>query len=253
MPRKCLFCPNPVDSAEHLWSDWILEDLKPVAPIHIKFGKTFAKWVDDPEVRIKCVCQKCNNGWMSAMESENKPHMLAMMNDKPTLLLPTQQKLLTRWAILKSMILDGSSPQRRPIPFYTECERTGMEPPSRALPVNTLTWIGRLEVKAFHAGLTNTFGGINGIPKAFQGCVVTIIVGHLVIQVLTVHVLPMFATNRIRPVDKPGAWDVDLLEIWPVFGEKSWPPIVSFVLKGRTPHHIAHLINRWKIGEDITQ
>src|ERR1700736_3832407 len=89
---------------------------------------------------------------------------------------------------------------------------------------NTLTWIGRLEVKAFHAGLTNTFGGINGIPKAFQGCVVTIIVGHLVIQVLTMHVLPMFATNRIRPVDKPGAWDVDLLEIWPVFGEKCWPP-----------------------------
>jgi len=253
MPRKCLFCPNPVDSAEHLWSDWILEDLKPVEPIHIKFGKTFAKWVDDPEVRIKCVCQKCNNGWMSAIESENKPHMLAMMNDKPTLLLPTQQKLFTRWAILKSMILDGSFPQRRPIPFYTECERTGMKPLSRALPVNTLTWIGRLEVKAFHAGLTNTFGEINGIPKAFQGCVVTIIVGHLVIQVLTMHVLPMFATNRIRPVDKPGAWDVDLLEIWPVFGEKSWPPRISFVLKGRTPHHIAHLINRWKIGEDITK
>jgi len=163
MPRKCLFCPNPVDSAEHLWSDWILEDLKPVEPIHIKFGKTFAKWVDDPEVRIKCVCQKCNNGWMSAI------------------------------------------------------------------------------------------GGINGITKGFQGCVVTIIVGHLVIQVLTMHVLPMFATNRIRPVDKPGAWDVDLLEIWPVFGEKRWPPRLSFVAKGRTPHHIAHLINRWKIGEDITK
>ena len=128
-----------------------------------------------------------------------------------------------------------------------------MKPSSHALPVNTLTWIGRLEVKALHAGLTNTFGGINGIPKAFQGCVVTIIVGHLVIQVLTMHVLPMFATNRIRPVDKPGAWDVDLLEIWPVFGEKSWPPRISFVLKGRTPHHIAHLINRWKIGEDITK
>jgi len=41
--------------------------------------------------------------------------------------------------------------------------------------------------------------------------------------------------------------------IWPVFGEKCWPPKVSFVLKGRTPHHIAHLINRWKIGEDITK
>jgi hypothetical protein len=95
--------------------------------------------------------------------------------------------------------------------------------------------------------------GINGIPKAFQGCVVTIIVGHLVIQVLTMHVLPMFAMNRIRPIDKPGAWDVDLLEIWPAFGEKRWRPKVSFVLNGTTPYHIGHLINRWKIGEDITK
>jgi hypothetical protein len=111
--------------------------------------------------------------------------------------------------------------------------------------------VGNPEVN--DAGLTNTFGGINGIPKTFQGCVVTIIVGRLVIQVLTMHVLPTFATNRIRPVDKSGEWDIDLLEIWPVFGEKCWPPNVSFVLKGTTPHHIAHLINRWKIGEDITK
>jgi hypothetical protein len=63
----------------------------------------------------------------------------------------------------------------------------------------------------------------------------------------------MFATTRIRPVEKPGVWDADLLEIWPVFGEKCWSPKVSFVLKGTTPFHIAHLINRWKIGEDITK
>lgn len=253
MPRKCLFCPNPADSVEHVWSDWILQDLKPAKPIRIRFGKTFDKWVDNPELRMKCVCQECNSGWMSTIESENKPHMLSLMNDNPTLLPPTQQKLLTRWAILKSMILDGSSPQRRPVPFYTECERTGMKPPLRALPINTFTWIGRLEVKAFHAGLTNTFGAINGIPQAFQGCVVTIIVGHLVIQVLTMHFMAMFATSRLRPEDKPEEWDVDLSEIWPVFGEKCWPPKVSFVLNGTTPHHIGHLINRWKIGEDITK
>src|SRR5579864_5161898 len=138
MSRKCLFCPNPVDSAEHLWSDWILEDLKPVEPIHIKFGKTFAKWVDDPEVRIRCVCQRCNNGWMSSIESENKPHMLAMMNDKSTLLAPTQQKLLTLWAILKAMVLDGSS-RSLCSHVYTASERGAMKPPSRSLPVGTIT------------------------------------------------------------------------------------------------------------------
>jgi len=187
---------------------------------------------------------------MSDIENENKPHMLAMMNDKPTVLEPKQQKLLTRWAILKAMVLDGSSKSR--IPFFSESERIGMKPPSRSIPVGTLAWIGRLSVKTFHAGLTDTFGKIGNVPKAFHCCVVTIIVGHLAIQVVTMHVLPMFATMRIRPVDNPGAWDVNLLDIWPVFGEKCWPPRFSFALKGPT-HHIAGLINRWKIGTDITK
>src|SRR5262249_52946778 len=39
MPRKCLFCPNPVDSAEHLWSDWILEDLNLSSPYTLSSEK----------------------------------------------------------------------------------------------------------------------------------------------------------------------------------------------------------------------
>lgn len=209
-----------------------------------------SKWVDNPEVRVRGVCQNCNNGWMSDIENENKPHMLAMMNDRRTVLHPTQQKLLTRWAILKAIVIDGSSKRRTP--FYSESERSGMKPPLRSLPVNTLTWIGRLSVKAFHAGLTDTFGEINNIPKSFRCCVTTIIVGHLVIQVATMHVIAPFATFRTHPTVKPGASDVNLLDIWPVFGDKSWPPRFSFGLKGMT-HHIAQLINRWKIGEDITK
>lgn len=249
--KQCLFCPRTVDSAEHVWSDWILKDLKPVEPIHIKIGKTMSKWVDSPEVRVKCVCQKCNNGWMSDIENENKPHMLVMMNDAPIILGPGQQKLLTRWAVLKAMVLDGSSPKRR-IKFYSESERSSMKPPSRSIPVGTLAWIGRLSVKGFHAGLTDTFGQIGDIPKAFHGCVTTIVVGHLAIQVVTVHVLPMFATTRVHPVCKHGAWDINLLDIWPVFGQRRWPPSFSFELKGTT-HHIAGLINRWKIGIDATK
>lgn len=250
MSKQCLFCTNPADSAEHIWSDWILRDLKPVQPVQVKIGKFINKLVKDPEVVMRCVCQKCNNGWMSDIESENMPHMLAMMNDKPTLLTPIQQKHLVRWATLKAMVVDGSSKKR--IPFYSKSERLGMKPPSRCLPVGTLTWIGRLSVKAFHVGLTDSFGVIDNIPKAFHGCVTTIIVGHLVIQVLTTHVLPMFATMGLRPNCNAGAWDVNLLEIWPVFGEKHWPPSSAFTLDG-TIHHIGGLINRYKIGEDITK
>lgn len=249
--RQCLFCQNPANTAEDIWSTWILKDLKPVQPIRYTLGKTFAKWIEKPEVRIKAVCHTCNNGWMSNIEGENKPHMLAMMNDKPTVLTPEQQKLLARWAILKAMVIEGGSPKKR-TPFYSARERLDMKPPLRSLPIGTLTWIGRLSVKAFHVGVTDTFGEINNIPKAFHGCVTTIIVGHLVIQVMTMHVLAPFATMRLRPEGNPGAWDINLLEIWPVFGDKAWPPPFSFELKG-TVHHIGALVNRYKRGENITK
>ena len=158
MAKQCLFCPRPVDSAEHLWSEWILDDLKPTQPIHIKIGKTKAKWVHNPEVRIKCVCQNCNSSWMSDLENENEPHILAMMHGNSTILKPAQQRSLARWSILKAMVIDGSSPKR--IPFYSSSERIDMKPPSSFIPVGTIAWIGRLSVKAFHAGLTDTFGEI---------------------------------------------------------------------------------------------
>jgi hypothetical protein len=184
---------------------------------------------------------------MNGLETANEPHIRAMMHDKPIVLGPTQQKLLTRWAILKAMVLDGSSKRR--IPFYRQCERNRIKPPSSCVPVGSVAWIGQLSVEGFHAGLTDTFGQINNVPKAFHSCVTTLIVGHLAIQVLTTHVLPMFSVHPIRPNCKPGAWDVNLLNIWPVFGNADWPPPVSFTLKG--DDSIGALVNRWKIGTDI--
>jgi hypothetical protein len=248
MADQCLFCPRPVDSAEHIWSDWILKDLKPAQPIHIRIARSTNKWVDNPEVRIKAVCQKCNNDWMNDLETANEPHIRASIHDKSIVLGPAQQKLLTRWAILKAMVLDGSSKRR--IPFYSQRERSGIKPPSSCVPVGSSAWIGRLSDKAFHAGLTDTFGDINNVPKAFHGCITTLIVGHLAVQVLTMHVLPMFAVYPSLPNCRPGPWDLNLLNIWPVFGNANWPPLLTFTLKGADS--IGALVNRWKVGTDIT-
>jgi len=252
MAKKCIFCPQPANSAEDIWSSWILEELKPSQPIRITRGKIKSEWIDDPRVRVKCVCKKCNNEWMSDIENENKPHMLPMINGKPAVLEPKKQKLLTRWAILKAMVIDGSSKSRKP--FYDESDRANIKPPLRAIPVGTLTWTGRLAVKSFHVGVFDTYGEIGNVPKAFHACNTIIIVGHLVIQVLTMRVLPMFATGRqVNARCNPGAWNVNLLDIWPALGDKAWPPAFSFTLKGPREHHIGSLIHRWRIGEDITK
>lgn len=247
MPRKCLFCENPVDSAEHVWSDWILKDLKPAEPIRRQIGRHTDVYTDDPEVLVRCVCQRCNNGWMSDIENENKPQISAMMRDHPVVLEPLQQKSLTRWAILKAMIIEATNRQRPH--FFSEFEKTSLKPPTSALPAASLVWIARFSNIGFHAGGTDIWAAIDGIPKAMHGSVTNIVVGHLAIQVLTPHVPPMF-TSRARDVEsRPGEWERNLVNIWPVFGAVHWPPSLSFTLQG--PDSIGALINRWKLGQNI--
>lgn len=169
------------------------------------------------------------------------------MHDEPIVLIPTQQKLLARWAVLKAMLIEATN--RKRTPFYGEAERVGLKPPSAVLPAETFVWTGRFSRSGCHAGGTDIWNQINKIPKALHGCLTTIIVGHLAIQVLTTHVFAMFAASRPSLECNAGAWDVNLLDIWPVFGARKWPPPVTFTLKG--PNSIATLINKWKVGEDI--
>lgn len=247
MSRQCLFCPQPADSKEHLWSDWILKELKPTEPIRFTLGKTKIKWIDNPEVLIKCVCYKCNNTWMNNIETENKLHMLPMLRGLPITLESLQQKSLARWAILKAMVLEAADRQR--VPFYGQDERRDLKPPSLAIPVGTYVWVGRLSKLGYHTGSTGIFRPLENVPKAIHGLVTTIIVGHLAIQVLTLHVPPMFANSVIAIEDNPWKWDVSLLDIWPVFGAVRWPPPVSFTLTW--PNSIGRLVFRWKVGTDI--
>src|SRR5581483_12167985 len=129
MARQCIFCPRPADSKEHLWSGWILEVFKSrpelQQPIRFSKGKTTARWIDNPEVLISCVCQSCNNGWMSDLEIQNRPQMLPMLLDQRTTLGPQQQKSLARWAILKGMVLEAANRERDS--FYNNEERSAFK------------------------------------------------------------------------------------------------------------------------------
>lgn len=248
MARQCLFCSNPVNSREHIWSDWILEDLKSARPIHIRIGRHTDVWTGNPEILVNCVCRKCNSGWMSDLENGNKPHIRPMMHDETIILKPSQQKLLARWAVLKAMVIEAA--HRKRTPFYSESERVGLKPPSPFLPVGTSVWIGRFSNEGFHAGGTDIWRQEDEVPKAVHGCVTTIVVGHLVIQVLTAHVLARFANRIINVEGKPGAWDVNLLGIWPIFDALQWPPRLSFDTT-HGPNSISRLIEKWKVGINI--
>src|SRR5579863_2271146 len=195
--RRCLFCTNPVNSAEHIWSDWILKELKSAMPVRITVGRT-AAWAASPEVKVEAVCSDCNSGWMSRIEEANKLHIRAMMRDDPCGLTKRDQEKMARWSVLKAMVLDSCNLTREP--FYSEAERVNLKNLS-TIPTRTLVWLGRFDGKSlnttsFHAGGTDIWRHIQEVPKAGRGCITTIIVGYLVIQVLSFHTIRQFASQH---------------------------------------------------------
>ena len=148
--------------------------------------------------------------------------------------------------MLKAMVVDSIKPDRQP--FYTQSERTELKDHA-TLPSRTFVWLGRLSRKAYHASGTDIWGEIENIPKSSHGNVTTIIVGHLLVQILALHVTEQFASQPVEIGCKPGNWTVNLLDIWPTVGLLRWPPSVSFTFEGADS--IVTVFNKWKIGEDV--
>jgi hypothetical protein len=79
--RECAFCPSPAKiSGEHLWSDW-MNALFPKGNVtfqKVEFDGSVSKSWPAKELNLKAnvVCKKCNETWMSAIESDYaKPAM----------------------------------------------------------------------------------------------------------------------------------------------------------------------------------
>lgn len=172
---------------------------------------------------------------MSGLEEANKLAIRAMMNDDPHYLTKRDQDKLARWAVLKAMVIDSCNENRQL--FYRPAERIELRTHSK-IPSRTLVWLGRFSTKAFHAGGTDTWGQIDETPKASHGCVATFVVGHFVVQVLSLHVLSQFASQNVRIGCRMGDWKSNLLDIWPTVGPLRWPPNASFTFQ-KGPSNIA--------------
>ena len=207
--------------------------------------------VNNPEQTVDTVCHTCNNTWMSRLEEKNIPTLKAMVDNKPVEIDPGRQRLLRAWAVKTAMINDSTKVRNGIQMFYTAEERTAMRE-SYAIPDRTRIWIGQLD--GSHLGIHGTdFTITNGAGVRFgEGSVVTIYMGHFVVQVVTEHIKPEFGRSDIPVVNpKSGDWDRKLIEIWPKMSKKvQWPPQAPFTNGGHDG--IAYLMDRWRMGTAVT-
>lgn len=187
---------------------------------------------------------------MSALESENIPIIGRLMQNIATPLDAAQQKSLALWAVEKAMVLDAVNAKSRGH-FFTrnECEALRLH---RKSPDKTVVQIGAYVRSGYSANGTIVWLDFPNAPKAAKASVSTFVIGHLVIQVVTVHHEPEHENARVEGVTiRDGEWDKLLLRIWPVGIQLvTWPPQSTFSNSG--PSSIATLQNRWRIGKNAT-
>jgi len=250
MAKQCLFCDNEANSKEHLWSDWILQRLG-TQPTRIKMGKSPPTIMDHSVVEVRCVCRiQCNAGWMSALESENIPIIGRLMENAATSLDATQQTSLALWTVMKAIVLDAVNAKNRGH-FFTrkECETLRLE---RKIPDKTVIQIGACVRKGYEADGTIVLLDFPNASKAAKASVSTFVIGHLAIQVVTVHHEPQHENDHLGTVAiGDGEWDKLLLRIWPTRTlAVAWPPQATFADSGSSSIHT--LQNRWRLGKDAT-
>ena len=241
--RTCIFCGGRAGSREHLWPQWILDKVKPGQMRgfigrrrDLKFGREFT---------VRTICRACNSGWMSDIETANRPILGAMIDDKSCALFEGERTAIAVWALKTAMMMD--SVPRADVPlFYTQQERHSLRA-SAEIPSSTLIWMGRYfgrnDVAAHWSGVNFKYENKKGPSR-----VATFILGSLALQVMTMH--QRFGTVIVTP--KKGPWDHLLVETWPCNGvfRVYWPPILAF--DDRIPIlHVSTLHDRWHVGEEL--
>jgi hypothetical protein len=191
---------------------------------------------------------------MSDLEASCIPILKPMIQDNPRSLDALEQKSIALWAVKTTMVADSINKRTREY-FYFQNEREMLRVSSK-IALQTGVWIGRYAENALHfdgGDLSlkipeRTIGG-NKIPSSFDHATLnTIIMDHLVIQVLAVRATVTNITERRIFSTILGRWGENLISIWPAKPRIQWPPQLSFI---NTADSIGMLVRRWNVRAGI--
>jgi hypothetical protein len=114
--KRCIFCGGAPLTREHIWPQWLRAHL-PIAMINYQSlqaiehrrqtDRNVSTRSGDPHSwRIRVVCARCNNGWMSQLEMHFQPILVPLLKGQIARLTPRQQQTLAAWAALKVMVAE---------------------------------------------------------------------------------------------------------------------------------------------------
>jgi hypothetical protein len=218
----CIFCKNLADSKEDLFPRWILRSVDTREPLYRQSGDAPPEITEDQEVRIPCVCQKCNNTWMSGMETTVKKFLGPMIEDLSFPLDRQNQQNLAEWAVKGAICNDAVDIHPR---FFTESECQEFRQ-KRSIPDRTRVFAARFTGRSLDSnGVDFTLIEPNTGEVLVRGHIYNVMVGHVVLQVLSWHPEPQEKDKIIQFRAADGPWDKLTAQIWPIEKKSvNWPP-----------------------------
>jgi hypothetical protein len=189
-----------------------------------RYGVSLPSWSTyQPKLTVKCVCEQCNNGWMSRLENRVRPHLEPLLTGQPRVLDAEAQTTISTWAVKTAMVLEGMDPDVKRNYSQLQRERFRLR---AAIPWRTSIWL------AASAGADSFMSTKNrhlGSSPNDSGVSVTMAFGAVVLQVLTMRVPEEVGSNTLVDTQvRRGPWSDATLQIWPS-GAASWPPPIGLM------------------------
>jgi hypothetical protein len=97
-----------------MWADWLRGYIPREMAEHYTASHTFVpgkperllkhRTGDPHSIRIKCVCRKCNNDWISELQENAKPYLVPMLEGTKITLAAKGQRAIATWAAMMIMV-----------------------------------------------------------------------------------------------------------------------------------------------------
>jgi hypothetical protein len=242
----CEFCglnDSPPDK-EELVAKWIAREFPDAKWSITKFstGRQFTTQ-NHFGLTTRKVCRRCNNRWMSDLESKAKQVLAPMIHGNELLLDPNDQLTIAKWAMKSTIVYEIHDDREEYFFNRDDCHRLFA---SGSMPLNdTAIYLAYFDDPTpGQVRLTETRR--KGLPAAdergqfpeIEIYCTTFAIKHFAMQVITLHRAKTFTEPLTFNI--PPEWQDASLCIWPVAADVTWPP--RLVLNDGDFNHFA---KRW--------
>ena len=246
---RCIFCGGTGLSKEHIWSDW-LSALFPRSDEHGEYYCSMHRNSGSREVeltrppassarqgsvfqrKVRNVCKRCNNGWMSRVVERTKPHVKQMILGKSLNLNRKEQTDLAAWIGITTVIQEFANRLgARRIPPEDRTVLMNTEAPCFSWSIWVARYSGEWWAPMGHYHIPMRYSKPpttdQSAPLSGELQLTTFTLGELLVHIFTSTQAEMVEAYRSYIGGASGS--AKLQQLWPIIRDTLiWPPSCPF-------------------------